>query len=148
MTMTITQLTTAVRDTLGAAASIVQAQAGREISESVPDTPMMQVYLQKYQGSTNSNTDRTTFRGGKRHKLYAVNVDVYVHTRSTLGDEMALLETVLDELIDILEAQDTQPYFGLAVISAFKVNDIERAIIENANQEFAGYRIPIDFHVI
>lgn len=148
MSLTISELTAAVRDTLGAAASIVQAQAGRDITEAIPDTPMIQVYLQRFQLSTNSQTDRTTFRGGKRHKLYALNVDVYTHTRSTLGDEMALLETVLDELITILEAQATKPYFGLDAVDAFHVNDIERAVIENSNQEFSGYRIPIDFHVI
>lgn len=148
MSVTINELTTAVRDTLGAAASIVQAQAGRDISESVPDTPMMQVYLQRFQLSANSQTGTTTFRGGKRHKLYALNVDVYVHPRSTLGDEMEKLETVLDELITILEAQDTKPYFGLDAIDAFKVNDIERVVIENATFQYSGYRIPIDLHVI
>lgn len=148
MSVTVSELTRAVRDTLGAAASIVQAQAGRDITEAAPDTPMMQVYLQRFQISAGSQTDRTTFRGGRRHKLYALNVDVYVHPRSTLGDEMALLETVLDELITILEAQDTKPYFGLDAIDAFKVNDIERVVIENTTFQYSGYRFPIDLHVI
>lgn len=154
MSMTITELTTAVRDTLGAAVSIVQAQAGREMTETIPDTPMLQVYLQKFQLSTGSQTDRNSFGSRtvqpKRHKVYSLNVDVYVHQRSTLGDEMAKLETVLDELINILEdtTQNGKPYFGLAAIDAFKVNDIERAVIEVAQFEYSGYRIPIDFHVI
>jgi hypothetical protein len=152
MSMTITELTSAVRDTLGEAPSIVQAQAAPQMTEAIPDAPMFQVYLQKFQLSANSQTDRNSFamRGAqpKRHKVYSLNVDVYGHVRSTLGEEMALLETLLDELITILEAQNTKPYFGLDAIDTFKVNDVDRAVIEVGSQSFSGYRIPIDFHVI
>src|SRR3990167_5967940 len=113
MSITLLQICDAVRDTLGAAPSLVREQSLDELTESIPDTPLLQVYPERGSADPSGNTDRTTFSAVVRQSIIVIHADLYAHQRSHIGEDMSLFATCVDELITEIEKQDTKPYFGL-----------------------------------
>jgi len=149
MSITIKEIVEAVAATLGTnMPSLVQAQTRREVTEAIPHTPMAQIYCEEFELGAGSQTDRTSFRGQKRQKRYVIHVDLAVHPRSELGEALARGDDILDELITVLEMQDTKPYFGLAELDAYKPLTIKRVVIEYGQTLYTGWRAPLEFRVI
>ncbi len=117
--ISIAQICNAVESTLSTAAGLVRTQSYDELTEGMQDAPTLQVYPESGLQDPMGNADRTTFKAGVRQTELVVHADLYARQRSNLGEDMAKLVTVLDQLITILEAQDTKPYFGLTGIKAF-----------------------------
>jgi hypothetical protein len=148
-TITIRQMCEAVQTTLGAAAHLKKTQTYRELSEGIHDTPLLQIYWESLEQDTvNTGTERTTFRGGTRQTEVVIYCDLYARPRSDLAEGMDKTAVVGEELITILEAQDTKPYFGLTGIKAFHWR-MERAVFSYGNEEtkFDGARLILTMRV-
>lgn len=147
MAFTIADLNSALATTLGAAASIVRTENYDQLSEGVNDTPTLQVYIESFSvDAGGGSTDRTTMRGGVRQWDFLFHADVYARQRSHLGEDMAKVVALADELIDILEGQTVKPYFGYAPIKSFSYR-CERVTIEAAQHIYPGLRFYITLRV-
>ena len=92
-------------------------------SESITDTPMLQVYPQSGEQDPTGSADRSTFGGGgdpKRQSNLVIHADYYAATRANIGEDMADIVAGIDAMYAIFEAQDKKPYFGLDGIKAFQ----------------------------
>ncbi|MDD5517860.1 MAG: hypothetical protein PHV98_00730 [Candidatus Omnitrophica bacterium] len=117
--ITLAQMINAVETTLSAAASIKNSQSYNQLTEGMNDLPCLQVYPEAANQDAQYSTDRTTFKGGCRQTSVTIFADYFARQRSHLGEDMVQLVTGIDEITDIFEAQDTQPYFGLVGIKNF-----------------------------
>lgn len=115
----VTEIVDNVAETLRLVDTLARVMAPSELTENIPDVPLIQVYPETGQTDARSNTDRTTFRAGVRVSDVVVNVDVYARQRSHIGEDMAAVMLYMDEVINVLEAQKTSPYFNTHAIKAF-----------------------------
>lgn len=133
MATTIAAICDAIQTTLAAATGIQSTQSYDELKESLnrPDLPCLQIYWQALAIDPRGRTDRSAFRGGLRTKPIVIHVDLYAATRGPgIGQENAVVVACVDALIDVIEEQDTKPYFGLEEIQAFSVDSITRVVHE------------------
>lgn len=121
MAITIAQICDAIESTLGAATGITRSQSYDELTEGMPpgDLPLLQVYPEAGEADITGTTDRSSFRGGVRQTELIIIADLYAHQRSHMGEDMEILVDGIDAFIDVMEAQDTKDYFGLAGLQAF-----------------------------
>ena len=143
-TLTLAQICDAIESTLGAATGMKTAQSYDELTESVgsADTPLLQVYPDNGDCDASGSTDRTTFQGGKRQKYVMIHADLFARQRSHLAEDMEVTVDMIDALIDILEQQDTKPYFDQDGIKAFSWR-WERVTFPDAGVDLAGARFYI-----
>ncbi len=122
MAITIAQICNAIESTLGAATGISRSQSYDELTEGLPpgDLPLLQVYPETGEADVAGATDRSTFRAGVRQTELVIVADLYARQRSHIGEDMAALVDGVDAVIDVLEAQDTKNYFGLAGVQAVR----------------------------
>lgn len=109
----------AIRATLSTAQGMERTGAHETLTESPVDLPLLLVYSESGAGNASGRTDRTTFSGGIRTNTLAVRADLYVKERSIFGEEMALLEDLLDAIIDRIWEQNARPLFGCDGIDTF-----------------------------
>jgi hypothetical protein len=149
MAITLLQICDAVRDTLKAAPSIQRWQSYDEMTESIPDTPLCQVYPEEGTTDPTSNAaDRTTFKAGVRQSDIVIHVDLYGHRRANLAEDMGTAFACTDELITILEAQDTKPYFGLVGLKAFAWSWKRQTFVyDDPNVKYSGARFVLRFRI-
>ena len=141
--ISIMQMCTAVHDTLEDAASLVLAQNYDELTETIPDTPMIQVWFSTSSVDSQNVTDRETFGAGVRVSSYDIFVDVYAKRRANLAEDVAIATRVIDELEAILEAQDNCPPFGLTYCKSYRWETTFTVNLYNNGKEYAGGRIII-----
>jgi len=142
--LTITDICEAINTTLSAAPSLVQAQTGNDIGEAIADTPTLQVYWDEWEMSAGSGTAQASFGGGIRIKKHVINADLYITQRTSIGENMTVLQRVVDEFIDLFEAQEHPPYFGLTGIKSWKPRNAKRVIFDYSTEKLLGVRIPIE----
>lgn len=118
-TLTLAAICDGLKAALMAAPSLARGQAPAELTESVPDVPLLQVYPEEGTADPHGNNDRTTFQAGVRQTEVFIYADLYAQQRSHIGEDVAKYIACVDELIAIIEAQDKKPYFGVAGIKAF-----------------------------
>jgi hypothetical protein len=142
MVITMQQLCDAIATTLGTAAGMTRVQSVDELTEGIHrgDTPLMQVYPEEGSCDPSGATDRTTFQGGVRQKTTLIHVDVYAHTRSHIDEDMKVTIDILDALIEVLEVQNTKPYFNLEGLKAFSWR-WKRMTFRYAKTDFMGIRL-------
>jgi len=142
MAVTIGEICDAIETTLSAAVGLISSQSYDELQEGLPaaDLPLIQVYWEGFMMDPWGETDRQTFRGGVRNKPIIIHVDLYATRRSHIGEDMKAVVDGVDALIDVLEEQDTKPYFGLVGLKAFSVDDVVRAEFIYGNESYLGAR--------
>ena len=128
--ITFNQIVDAVETTLSAATTLVRSQSYDELTEGIQpgDCPLLQVYWESASPvSSDSSTDRRSFGGGGgdentplRDKAIIIHADYYATARSHIAEDMAAVVNGVDALTDVLETQNTLPYFGLAGIKSFQ----------------------------
>lgn len=146
----------AIEDTLDAAASLLRSQSYDQLTEGIHDYPLLQVYVENNDVDRGQQTERTSFTGATRQKGYTVYADVYARQRSNIAEDMAQLVTTVDELEDILEAQDalvahSSPLFGLTeaghpVIRSFRWS-WSRVVFEYGGVQYMGARFVLNLIV-
>lgn len=147
MSITTAQICDAIEATLGTAASLSRSQSYNELTDAMNEWPTLQVYWNSAeQDISSANADRTTFGAAVRHTEIVINADYYARPRGHLAQDMEAATTGLDELIDILETQDTKPFFSLVGIQAFRWR-ADRAIFNYGSKDFMGVRFVITVQV-
>jgi hypothetical protein len=148
MAITTAQINTAIKTTLGAAAGLTRSQDFNELTEGMADTPTLQVYFESWENDISSaSTDRTSFKGGIEQCQIVFNADVLGAARGPdLGEEMGRLQPVVDQIIDILQAQKTKPYFNLVGIRAFHWS-ANRVLIDYNGELFIACRFILTVRV-
>lgn len=149
MAITLAQICDAIEETLAEATTLdVLPRRGRtqsydELTESVEDLPLLQVYPENGAQDPGGATDRTTFRGGVRQTEFTIHADYYAAARGTsIGEEMGRLVNGIDAITDVLEGQDEKPYFGLVGIQAFSWR-WDRVTFDYAGVAYVGARFAI-----
>lgn len=149
---TIASINTAIEETLAAAAGLNRSQDMSEITDQIPDAdmPLLQVYIDAWSGAANSGTHQNTF-GGKgtntvsvKAKEWVYIADIYVGRLAIFGEKLALLATIASALQDILDAQQTAPFFGddSGAIKSFQYN-AERVTLEYSQVKYLAIRITL-----
>jgi len=148
--VTLGALIDAVGDTLFTATGMRRLESYDELTEGIQpaDLPLLQVYLESIQPvATGSSTDRTTFRGGGRHKTFTIYADLHAKQRGpSIAEEMAAAIDMCGAIVDVLEQQNTKPYFGEDAIKSFSW-DAVRSQFQYANLLTMGFRFTITLHV-
>lgn len=147
--ITIRQMTDAIKKTLSGIASIKQLQDSETIAETIAETPLVQIYFGRREILMGS-TDRVTFSGRRdnsvppiRPKRTTIIIDAYGRQRSQIGQDIAAIQDLADEIEDALDQQNHKPYFGLSQLEAFKFYS-ERVIFEYGNTKYSGVRFTLE----
>ena len=141
MSVTIASICDAIESTLGAATGITRSQSYDELGESIQDVPLIQVYPEMLRGNATGETDRSSFRGTIRQTEVVIITDLYARQRSHMGEDMKALVNEIDAIIDVIEAQDTKPYFSEDGIKAFNWRGERVTFVYGDNQlPFVGMR--------
>jgi hypothetical protein len=120
MAITLAQVVDAIETTLGAAVTVARSESYDELTEGIHDLPMLQVYPEAGSQDPAGGTERTSFQAGVRQTEFTIHADYYARQRRDIGEDMNALVAGIDALQDVLEAQDTKPYFGLDGIRGFR----------------------------
>lgn len=140
--VTLAQCCDALDATLGAAASLATHQSYDELTESINEPPLLQVYWESI-APAGTETDRSTYQAGIRHTALVFHADLYAaHRSGNIGQEMKVALPIADEIVAILEAQDTKPFFGLVGVKTYAWR-AERATFEYAGAMYLGIRFVI-----
>lgn len=133
-----------------------QVQAGETLTESIPETAIVQVYLDA-KNMQSTSTDRNTFGGPRklngdalqpvRSNRWTVNVDVYVRQRSDIGADMAAVEDKANYVDELLGGQTNSPFFGLDGIKAFTYR-MERVVFDYNKVSYVGVRFILDLTIL
>jgi len=128
----ISDICNGIATTLRTDVDITIVQSYDQLSESINrgDLPLVQVYWESIQWDVTGNTDRTTFGGKIRTKRAVFHLDLYAATRSHLNENMGDLIAGIDSIIAVLEAEETQPFFGVTGIKNVSVDSIDRVVFE------------------
>jgi len=140
--ITLAEICDAIEETLATATGMSRTQSYDELGEAVNagDCPLLQVYWEDYVMDPGGQTDRASFQGGVRVKQIRIHADVFASQRGNIRDDMKRVVDIVDTMTDVLEAQNTKPYFGLTGLKAFKVESATRAIFDYGGVEFMGAR--------
>jgi hypothetical protein len=99
MTMpTLAEICDAVATTLSSATGLTRAQSYDEITETIPETPLLQVYPEEGEPDLQSY-------GSYRVERVVVHADLYPRPRSNIADDMAKVTTMTEALLVLLRAQ-------------------------------------------
>ena len=148
MSITYAQICDAIALTLSAATTTPRTESYNELTEGIPDVPLLQVYPERAEQDPSGNTDRTTFRAAVRQTVITIHADYYAHQRAHIGEDMAALVAGIDAITDEFEKQDSKPLFGLVDIQAFSWS-WQRVTFEYGDplQRYVGARFIITVRV-
>lgn len=113
-TTTHLEICDAIRDTLRAHADITYVWSPNEIKEDITEDATFHIYVVR--GACDAGggqTDRTTYGAAVRQYELTINIDCYPQQRRHVGEDMAALYDILDDVNEVLMDQDYKPYFGL-----------------------------------
>jgi hypothetical protein len=114
-----------------------------DLKEGLANTPCIQVYWNSLEPvSEGSATDRRTFGGNAsaapiRTKRFVWSVDLYLNPRSMIDQILTKMLPYVDEINDILEAQNQKPYFGITGIQSYTWS------AQRGTQEYASTMYPV-----
>ena len=119
-----------------------RAEPYYDATESIPETPLFQVYPDSKNTDSQSNSDRASFKAGIRRSDMVVIIDLYARQRSMIGEDLLACFQLLDEIEIALENEQTKPYFGLPGVQGFSWR-WERQTFEYGDQKlpYVGARI-------
>lgn len=142
-------ITRAVADAMYSSPVIVKSVSGTAIKEGINDKPLVQVYFQAKSTGAGGN-DRMTMGGNAtarassviRKTTVTVHVDVYTSQRSLIGEDMAEVEELADEVDLVCESQNEGPYFNIEGVKSYSWRS-ERVIFDYSGNKYTGIRFYI-----
>lgn len=146
-TVALDTIVDAIETTLSAAAALQRSETYDELTEGIPDIPMLQVWPVSANTDATTGNDRKTFSAGRRVGLYTIYADVYARQRSHIGEDMGALIPLITQIETILEAQTGgSTLFGVMdTIKAFRWRwEHVTFTSENDNYKYVGARFVID----
>lgn len=146
-TIALDTLLTAVKTTLGAAASLSASRDHGEIRDARHDFPLLEVWPLAGAGSMQSQTHQRSITGKHSVKEFVVHADLYAQIRGAhVGEGMAALVTTIDEIDEILDTQ-VRPYFSVAPITSFRWSWEHFTFQANDGILYAGARYRLEIQV-
>jgi len=147
-TITLTEICDGVETILGAALGVRSSTSASGLTEGVPamDCPRVEVYPDAGVCDPSGSTDRTTFNACTQQCLITIFADLYARQRSQIGEDMRVTTEMIDALIDVLQAQERPPFFGVSGVKAFSWR-WKRATFRRADARFVGARFTIQCQV-
>ena len=144
--ITIMQICDAVAEELRRVPGLY-VQSCHKLTESIPDTPLAQVYFSSSSVDAVNTTDRTTFKAEVRQSLYVISIDIFAKRRSDLGEDVRVAVQTIDDIEAILEAQDECPPFGLAGIKGFRWETTFSAQFYADQKPYSGGNIQVSLFI-
>lgn len=148
----ITELNTAIADTLLTSSEIKRSQDVDDLTEQIPDSdmPLAQVYPQSWVlVGGDSETTFNTFGGGLASPVQRIpfifHADIYIAQRALLAENMTKYLVVAQSVNDLLLAQ-RRPYFGHTAIKSMAAEG-ERVIMEYSEITYLAIRYTITIEV-
>ena len=132
--ITFASLCKAVATALEATEGVAQVQAYDALTESISDTPTLQVYF-KDAVTDDTGIHQSTFRAGVRITKLEITIDCYARQRSHIAEDMAAQIDLIDAVDAVLAQQVTAPFFGGA--KALHWN-WKKAVLISADAEYTG----------
>ncbi len=109
--LTYGEIVKAVAAALKTANGVKRVQAYDEITESIPDWPLLQVYAESGEVDVSSgDMKQSAFGGGVQQTSLVINIDGYARRRSHLGADLKAQMELIDAVDAKLCAQE-KPYF-------------------------------------
>ena len=144
MAVTLVQICDGIESTLGAATGMTSATSYDELTEGIVslECPRIEVYPDSGLCDPGGGTDRTAFNAGVQQVVITIFADLYARQRSNLGEDMSAYVTLVDAVIDVLQAEEKPPFFGVTGIKALSWS-WKRAVFRRASVYFAGARFTI-----
>jgi hypothetical protein len=144
----IRDIVTSVASTLIKVGIDVRVQNTEEITESIPQTPLIQVYAEKGRTDSGGSTDRASFGAKVRRRAITIHIDIYGRQRSMIGQDLAVAMDTLDLAIDQMEQEKQAPFFGNPFIREMSWS-WERVVFEygESTTQYSGFRIIIEVKV-
>ena len=146
------QICTAIHDTLE---PLLLVPAGafnifydyNELPEGMQTLPALEIYVEDWETSSGSETDRYTFcqpgdTGPRRWTVIRIHLDLYARHRSQLDEDWELALVLANDLQDALEAQCACPAFALVGIRNIRWT-ARRVVFDRAQTFYTGYRFEL-----
>ncbi len=140
---TLGQIVSAIEGTLSSATGLIRSEDYDELTESIPETPLLQVYPES------GEPDLQTYK--RRIEKIIIHADLYARQRSQIGEDMAKVVTMAEAIFTKLRAQDPitgNQLFGLDGIRKFTWT-WTRAVFEYGDPatRYAGVRFIVTIWV-
>lgn len=132
--ITYGSLCKAVATALVATPGVAQVQAYDALTESISDTPTLQVYF-KNAVTDDTGIYQSTFRAGVRITKLDIMIDCYARERSHLAEDMAAQIDMIDAVDAVLALQTSAPFFGGAKALHWTWRKV---VLTAAEAEYAG----------
>lgn len=133
--ITYGSLCKAVATALQATAGVVQVQGYDELTESISETPTLQVYFSTATTDDLGQVDRSTFGAGVRATRLDITIDCYARQSSHIAEDLAAQIDIIDAVDQVLASQVTAPFFGGAKALRWSW---KKAILTSADASYAG----------
>lgn len=134
-----------IKDTLDEADILRRSESYNELSEGIPETPLLQVYPESNLGTdVEGGSERFTL-GGSSRKQYIIHADYFTRQRSHIGEDMKILIDGIDDIEDILDVEES-PYFGNDDIQGFNWR-WERVTFDYGGVMYVGARFVLTLMV-
>lgn len=145
MAVTLTEICDGIEAVLSTAIGMQSSTSYDEMTEGIPamDCPRIEVYPEAGSSDPSGRTDRTTFNACIQQVAVVVHADLYARQRSQLGEDVAAYVGLTDAIIDVLQSQQTPPFFGVVGIKAFNWG-WRKAVFRRADARFVGARFVIN----
>lgn len=142
-TLNLTTLNTAIHAALEGISGLV-VQNYNELTESISDTPLAQVYFES--GTLRNETGQSTFRSQTRRNDWTFHVDLYIAPRAHVGEDMSDTATWIGKITDKFDEQKTGYAFGVTGAQTFSYS-WQRVSFDYGGQSFVGVRFVLTFTV-
>jgi hypothetical protein len=142
--ITLAQICDGIEAALSVAIGVQSSTSYDELTEGVPalDCPRVEVYPDAGVCDPSGSTDRFTFSACTQMSVITIFADLYARQRSQLGEDMKAVTEMIDSIINVLQAQERPPFFGLKGIKAFSWR-WKRSTFRRADARFVGARFTI-----
>jgi hypothetical protein len=120
----------------------LRVQGPSNITEGIPQVPLLQIYPESGEAAAGQQTDQNTFQRGLVISSLTLVMDLYARKRSEIGTDMEVQLEWIDHLDQWLLELD-RPYFGIDVVQALKWQWTRSIFTYNNNETFAGSRFTL-----
>ena len=144
MAVTFAAILDGIATTLSTATGIKTTMSYDQLTEGIPgtDLPRLQVYPESLGGDPNSRTDRSAFNAAMQLQEFVVFVDVFASKRQHIAQDMTAVVDTLDNLVNVLQAEEKPPFFGVSGIKSFSWA-WKRAVLRYGTITYMGGRFTI-----
>lgn len=145
MAVTLMALCTGIATTLATATGIGSSTDYDETTEGIAplDTPRLEVSFEEVICDPTGATDRYAFNAGTQVSGWIIHVNVLARQRSQTDEDMGAVVEITDALVNVLQAQEKPPFFGVVGVKAMSWRARRRNFIRSKTA-YVGVRVIIN----